>query len=73
MDSKAFVSEYMKAYKNGLSLAEFARSIDYAYVTTYQRVRRYREEGVRLPELPSGLRKRDINVDDLNSIVEREK
>lgn len=62
-----FVDKYMEAYRGGHSQVWIADQLNIAPSTVGQRKRRLLYIGVRLPELN---RRKTVNVNDLNKLID---
>ena len=57
LTSEEFVTEYMKAYKNGVAQADLARSLGLSQATLSARKRRFISIGIELPQLTAKVNK----------------
>ena len=79
LTSKEFVTEYMKAYKNGVAQADLARSLGLSQATLSARKRRFISIGVELPQLAAKVDKSSsmkgnpnpgpVDVKELNKLI----
>lgn len=67
-----FAHAYRAAVKNGLTIQELADSIEASYGAVYSRIKKFREAGVKLKPLASGLRGggNRINVSRIQAIID---
>ena len=66
--AKQFVTVWNQAYDNKMTVIWVADELGITYASTWRRARDLRERGVRLPKLRT---RRELDVDALNSILEK--
>ena len=69
VSAEDFTEVFSKAVSQGKTLQEIADLLDFTYANTYQRARKYRQQGVKLGQPARKSRLPRLDVKRLNAIV----